>query len=264
MHSLQLKQSDHYHCNYNHAIEQPTPQETDCSWSNTAQRIASAALPFTTLYKPLSLPLSLALGGLRTFICSAELVDSLSKEDNQEIAYSLLKTTIAVIAVAATIFAHPLGILITTSYDLLIETGDFISYLQTGDYQQVIESCAQIVNHTLFLALFLSGGLEIAIASLAMQGLDLLIEANHLISYLQVGNYQQIIESCAENHTLYLDLFVNGGLKIAIASLAMQLLLGLYYVQREFRDGHYIEGTGHMLMSMAQGHQMRKHIQLLQ
>ena len=123
----------------------------------------------------------------------------------------MLQTSIAVIALAGTIFAHPLGMLISTGHDLIIEIVHLIEHLKNGEYQKAMEDCLGIINNALYLALFLHGGLE-----------------------------------------------------IGIASLAMQILIGLYHSQAEFKEGHYIEGTGHLLMSMVRGNQLGTNVKILQ
>lgn len=205
-----ITEPPYYHREYKNDVPKECGNSLDNSWVNTAQRVAFTALPFISLYKPLSFPLSLAMGGLRTFTCVSQLLQSIKNGNTQEIPYAMLQTTIAVISLAGTIFAHPLGMLISTGHDLLIETVHLIENLRKGEYQKAMENCFGIINNALYLALFLHGGLE-----------------------------------------------------IAIASLALQILLGLYHSQEEFRKGHYIEAAGHLLMAIVRGNQLSGQVKIL-
>ena len=202
----------YYHREYKNDIPDVKSEESqENSWVDQCKRVALVALPFFSLYKPLSFPLSLAMGGLRTFTCVSQLLASIKSGNSEEIPYAMLQTAIAVIALAGTIFAHPLGMLISTAHDLIIETVHLIENLRKGEYQKAMENCFCIINNALYLALFLHGGLE-----------------------------------------------------LTIASLAIQILIGLYYSQNEFRKGHYIEGVGHLLMSMVRGNQLAGQVKMLQ
>lgn len=210
---IDCAEPSYYHREYSNDIKVPSKK----SWSDQSnldrlQRVTTVALPFITLYKPLSFPVSLALGGLRTVSKVSGLISSIQNGENSKaIAYQTLQTIIAVISVAGTIFAHPLGMLITTGQDLIIEVAKLAEHVNKGDYKKALESCANILNNSLYLALFLHGGLE-----------------------------------------------------VSIASLATQILIGVYHGQTEFREGRFLEGTGHIAMAMIRGNQMRQQIEVLQ
>lgn len=178
---------------------------------DNCKRVAVTSLPFFSLYKPFSMPIALASGGLRASSCATKLVVDMSQHNSKELPQDVLQTTIAVLSLAGTVFAHPIGMLVSTSYDLLEEVQRLTQHLQQGHYQQAMESCANIVNNSLYLALFLHGGLE-----------------------------------------------------ISIASLALQISLGLYHSQSEFKKGNFIEAGGHLLMAMIRGSQLADQVQSLQ
>lgn len=181
------------------------------SWLEQAKKVSLVTLPFFSLYKPFSFPLSLALGGIRVISCSSELIHNVLEGNLSAIALSSLQTSIAIVAFAGTIFAHPLGMIITTAQDILIETLHLIQHLQNGDYKKGIVSCLSIINNA-----------------------------------------------------LYLTLFLKGGIAITIASLAMQILMGLIHSFDNFQKGHYLEGTGHLLMCMVRGKQLASRVNTLQ
>ena len=102
----------------NHSIKSDTQS---CTWEGRVwemvKETAVASLPFLTLYKPLSFPISLGIGVLRVGVTSVQLADAIREGDSAKILSASIATTIAVICVAGTIFAHPLGMLIATGYD---------------------------------------------------------------------------------------------------------------------------------------------------
>ena len=208
--ACKITKPPYYHREYTNDI--PKAKNADKgSWVNIAQRVGMTALPFLSLYKPFSFPISLAMGGLRTYTCASQLFAVIQSGNKEQIPYELLQTTIAVISLAGTIFAHPAGMLISTGHDLIKDVVRLIDHLQKGEHQQAMESCFSIINNALYLSLFLHGGLE-----------------------------------------------------LAIASLAVQILLGLYNSRAEFMKGNYIEAVGHLGMSLVRGNQLAGQAQMLQ
>jgi hypothetical protein len=174
------------------------------------QRVTFAALPFIGLCKSLSMPLSLGMGSLRV-ISNLSTLYSLSQQGNTEnLPYQLLQTAIAITALAGTILAHPIGMFITTGHDIIIEITNLAGCLQNGEYFKAAESSANILNNVLYLSMCLTGGLE-----------------------------------------------------LSIASLAMQILIGLYHSQEEFKKGKWIEGSSHLLMAGIRSKQLHVQLQAL-
>lgn len=203
-----LTEPAYYHREYSNDIRK---KDSDNAWIHQAQRAALVALPFISLYKPLSFPLSLATGSMRAFTSIAQLLENMRRGDSYNIPYAMVQTAISVIAVVGTIFAHPFGMVISTTHDLSIEIAQLIDNLKAGQYPKAMEHCLNVVNNALYLALF-----------------------------------------------------INGGLGITIASLGMQILIGLYHSQAELKRGRYLEATGHLCMSMIRGRQLSGHLQILQ
>lgn len=141
------------------------------------KRVTLAALPFLSLYKPLNLPISLAMGATRVVTSVHQLMGAIQSGDGKNISFDLLQTTIAVIALTSTIFAHPVGMIVTTSQDIIFELNDLLHALQNGDLEASITSLTKIINNALYLALICHGGLELSIVSLAMQSITLVVSA---------------------------------------------------------------------------------------
>ncbi|MBS0649433.1 MAG: hypothetical protein JSS10_09470 [Verrucomicrobia bacterium] len=109
------------------------------------------------------------MGSVRTWTCAAELIASIREGKVPQTLYHAAQTTLAAVSLAGTIFAHPVGIVITTGQDLVIEASNLIAHLQANEVQKALESCAKIINNSLYLALMLRGGIELTIASMAFQ-----------------------------------------------------------------------------------------------
>ena len=133
------------------------------------QRAGLAILPILSMHQGLSFPISLGMGGLRTWTTLNELLAACQSGTSADISYQALQSAIAVAALAGTLFKHPVGMLISTGHDLLIEIQHLIGHLNKGDRQKILESCASLINNALYLALFFHGTLELSIASLALQ-----------------------------------------------------------------------------------------------
>lgn len=187
-----LEEPVFYHREYSNDVK---PVEKD----SYAKRIALVALPFLSLYKPLSFVLSLTLGSLRT----------LTSFQNFQWG-SLLQTTLAVISLAGTIFAHPLGMLLTTIHDCALDCFHMMQHLYMGELANAVGKYGYLMNNGLYLALFLFGGVH-----------------------------------------------------LAVASLGMQLIIGIGQSLAEYRKGNYLEAGGHFMMGMIRGNQLYGQVQLL-
>lgn len=207
--SFKFEEPVYYHREYANDIAQ---QPLADPWVDTCKRVGQTALPFISLCKPLSFPISLGMGAMRTYTCASQLYQNIQGGANaQEIAYQILQTTIAVISLAGTVFAHPIGMLISTGHDLIIELSQLVQHLQAGEYERAIFCCLSILNNALYLVMFLSGGIE-----------------------------------------------------LAIASLVLQILVGLYSSISDFTNDRYIEGVGHILMAVVRGGQVAEQAKALQ
>lgn len=89
------------------------------------------------------------------------------------------------IAHASSIFAHPMGMIITTGHDLIIDLTKLAKHLQNGNQKEALKCCGSILNNVLYLALFTYGGPELAIASFAIQ---ILLRAHHSCNEFAKGN----------------------------------------------------------------------------
>lgn len=162
----------YYHREYSNDIDVPHKES-----SNIYKQVALVALPFLSLYKPLSYPISLVMGTTRIYTFSNQLISDIQSENCKKISFTVLQTAIAVIALASTIFAHPIGMIVTTSQDIIFELGDLVQSLKKGDLEASLVSLTKIINNAFYLVLICHGGLELSIASFAMQAITLVISS---------------------------------------------------------------------------------------
>lgn len=133
------------------------------------QRIACTSLPFLSLYKPLSMPISLTMGSLRIASNLSGCYTIYQQGDIAAVSYQLLQAVIAIVALVGTVLAHPTGMLIATGHDIIIEIAHLASHLQNGEFLKSAEDCANLLNNVLYLGMCVTGGLELSIASIAIQ-----------------------------------------------------------------------------------------------
>ncbi len=153
------------------------------SKADLCQRAGLAILPLLSMHQGLSFPISVGMGGLRAWTTLNELSASGTAA---EISYQTLQSAIAVAALAGTLFKHPVGMLISTGHDLLIEIFHLLDHLNKGEHKKVLESCGSLINNALYLALFFHGTLELSIASLALQ--------------IMSDIYQLVVDGSQENY----------------------------------------------------------------
>ncbi|MFZ4100209.1 MAG: hypothetical protein ACOYKZ_07800 [Chlamydiia bacterium] len=126
-------------------------------------------MPYITLYPPLSKPISILLGAIRGIQSLADVVVAFKAADSRAISHAVLESVIAVISVVGSIFAHPVGMIITTGHDITIAIGKLISAIQEGNHRAMTEALVQILNNSVYLALLCTGSIELLIASTVLQ-----------------------------------------------------------------------------------------------
>ena len=157
-----------YHREYENDLKPSGTFGQSFSW-NQGCRVARVALPYITLYPPLSKPISILLGAIRSIHSLADVVVAFKAGDSRAISHAVLESAIAVISVAGSIFAHPVGMIITTGHDITIAIAKLISAIQQGNHSAMTEALVQILNNSVYLALLCTGSIELLIASTVLQ-----------------------------------------------------------------------------------------------
>lgn len=193
---------DLYYRDYSHDV--PLPEE-----GHLAERVALAAVPFISLHPTLRYPVSIAMGTLRLW-------NSGSGDTWGQV--------IAVIALAASVFQHRIGMCVTTLQDIVIEINALHNAEEVG---AALKSLVKILNHLLYLALLVEGGLELSIVAFAIQAVV------NLIQSMDEFNSDRWIEGCAnllmagvrlqQTHTHYQELKRNWEIEAAIKKFTIEL-----------------------------------------
>lgn len=206
MYNLNLKvfEPEYFNREYKNDLGKSKPH--DQSVFDQCLRVTQVALPFISLYKPICQPLTIALGAIRSISCITELVRSIKKGEKAEIRLAVLQTAISVSSVACTIFAHPLGMLITTSQDLILNTSQLMSAIAEKDTEKALKFSMQLVNNLFYLGLFFTNASEVLVISTACQVLIGLYESR---DELKKGNYLEgcghLLLSCIRAQQLYVQ-----------------------------------------------------------
>lgn len=100
--------------------------------------------------------LSLRMKGLRGVSSISKLHDGLARGDTTQIASGVLQTTLSAASVVGTIFAPPIGHLISTGQDLTINVESLFTAYGNGDLKKAGETGAKIVLSSLYLGTFFS------------------------------------------------------------------------------------------------------------
>ncbi|HSX38927.1 MAG TPA: ankyrin repeat domain-containing protein [Chlamydiales bacterium] len=198
---------------YHREYENDLPKKDEIKNKILSQcfRVTQVALPFISLYKPIGKPLSIVLGSTRVISSAAQMLNAISSKDPNAIGKTVLEVAIASTALACSVFAHPLGMIVTTGHDMVVNVTQLIQAVQDQDYKKASEIGLHLTNNALYLGCFFAGSLE-----------------------------------------------------WSIASIGMQIFLGLYNSCDEFRKGNYLEAGGHFLMAGIRGKQMHDQIKVLQ
>lgn len=179
-----------------HKNDLKQPQTAPAEWKQNCLRLAYASIPFINLYKPLSLPFSLVMGTSRVITSGSLLVSALRQSENKGISDPLCQTALSIISLAGTVFSHPMGSLLCTTHDLIIETKDLLKHLSQRDLK-ALENLGVILNNSLYLAVVLQGTLEILVLSFAVQTL---VALYHSEKEFRAGHR---IEGCAHLLMMY-------------------------------------------------------------
>ena len=133
-------------------------------WKDVAKRTAVTVLPFIGLYRPAGAVLSLGMGSVRFF---SHLWGAKESENWKHCSIELIYGALAAISVASTLFSFPLGLAISTAFDVL--QGAFNVYAYADDPRKLVEELLQTLSSVLYLGFMVSGGLEMMLISTLAQ-----------------------------------------------------------------------------------------------
>jgi len=154
----------YFHREYKNDFPKQEPQKEESP--SQVLRVAKVALPFVALYQPFGRTLACGLGVARTITTFGECH---SAENFQKLSWSILQTCLALASVAGTIFLHPMGMLITTLSDVGGNVHCVYQAMAHGEMLDAAKQTMRVANNSLYLALILSGSVQLQLASLALQ-----------------------------------------------------------------------------------------------
>jgi hypothetical protein len=160
---------DHHLYVRNFDNDLPSSAPARRTWAGQAARVAKVALPYLSLYQPISKPLTLAMGAVRSLQSAHSLVTAIQSGERLAILRAVVELAVAVASVAGTVFAHPLGMLISTTHDLVLAIAGLVQAIRSGDREAILQASLQVASSALYLALMGFGGMHLMIASTALQ-----------------------------------------------------------------------------------------------
>jgi hypothetical protein len=139
----------------------------------TLQEVATASLPFLSMYKPLSRQVAIATGSIQTVLSIKELVESIQEDnvDRKKIASKCAATCFSTLCVAGTLFAGPAAMLLTSGQEIFQEVHALAKHIENKENDKALESCKILANHILYSLMLLGGGSQVAFAYFGIQAL---------------------------------------------------------------------------------------------
>lgn len=165
------------------SLQLPTYYSTESNIPNDKKdylivRIFYAVLPFIVLHKPFGKVITFTMDLIRSVTSFNQLLE---KKDSKK----LLETIVAISALAGTIFAHPLGLCLSTLYNIGCDLIAAITQLQMRCNQEALNSLLFMTEHFFYLATMIFGSFEIIAMSML---LNMAVELCRSRKELQKGN----------------------------------------------------------------------------
>lgn len=160
---------------YHRQYENDLPQDkTSSSYAEVAKRTAHIALPFLSLYRPLGTVLSLTMGSVRVITSGVGVAKA---DDLPTYAYQGMQVGLATLALLGTLYHFTLGLYITTAADLMTNLVKILERLYQLEYKQAGDELLQALASGLYLAIIMTGSMEVILTSLLVQALVSFIQA---------------------------------------------------------------------------------------
>jgi hypothetical protein len=153
---------------------------------SVSKRIATTVLPFLGLYKPFGKIFTIGTSALRGAKNCQQLIFSLDSNDLHSVAKSVLDVSLTVASIAGTIFLQPLGMVITTSHDLLLNCIRVVEIINKRDKSQLFEEILSVGSNSFYLLTMIYGSLQFQIATTVFQ---IFLNSYSSISNFKKGNY---------------------------------------------------------------------------
>jgi len=174
---------------YHRRFDLDVPEETniesgqESGWGSYATRIALAALPYISLYRPIGSTLSIGMGSCRTISHLSAAVAAGQNSEWKSTSFELFQTTLAVFSVANTLFNFTLGLAISTMLESVQGFANLGHALYLGEYRRAVEEALQTLSSALYLGFMATGTLEIMVGFALVQAVTSLLQAQGNIAH---------------------------------------------------------------------------------
>ncbi|HSX03337.1 MAG TPA: hypothetical protein VLG76_01265 [Rhabdochlamydiaceae bacterium] len=157
---------------YQRQFENDLPKES-ATWGATANRALLLVIPYLSLDKRAGFAISTVMGGFRCFTSLTEAAEAFSHPEKGLFYFcgKIGQTALAVVALSTTLFNFQIGLIVTTSADLLIATVHLAERLADHQWKLSAEELAHILSYLLYLSIIMNGAIELIIASLVLQAI---------------------------------------------------------------------------------------------
>ena len=145
-------------------------------------RFGKVLMPFLSLYKPISQPVSI----VKKSISMVSLGSQLYGVDKDRFPLHLLQTSLAIAVLIATLFGHPIRKGITKGKSITMDAKNLFHHFRQGDQLRAAEHGANILKNALYLGLLLNSSIELVVASFALKTF---LRLYHAHSEYQQGNH---------------------------------------------------------------------------
>ncbi len=165
-----------------HIINEPPFYQRNCEQDlpsvekeSNIQRFANIALPYICLYNPAAKAISLGMGTLR---CGSRVYETHTAwRGNKTWALPMAQTAFALASLAITFFHFRLGLLATTSIDMVFSAAQIYSALQAGDKTKAFQHALQTLSSAAYLSIILTSTLEYILLSVLIQATAQFVQA---------------------------------------------------------------------------------------
>ncbi|NGX56797.1 MAG: hypothetical protein K1060chlam5_01043 [Candidatus Anoxychlamydiales bacterium] len=124
-------------------------------------RIFYATLPFIALHKPFGKAITLTIDSIKVFSSFNDLY-------NKNNIKNFSKSAFSICAIASTIFMHPMGILITTLYDMGLDINQLIAIFPNKNINEILPLLVSLNQHIFYIATICIGSIEIIAFSMLL------------------------------------------------------------------------------------------------
>lgn len=144
----------------------------DHSEEISIQRAFSLALPFLSLYTPLSVFIAVPMGAVRVVTSLSATINAAENSPSHlQLSSHVTQTALAIAAFAGSVLKYRIGLLITSGSDIATNLADCVQSLTQRDPEKSFYALGQLCNSILYGSIMLTGSLEITLASYLVQAL---------------------------------------------------------------------------------------------